>query len=111
MTLRELFLSVCLHTTLPCDEIEVRYAETPPESEAAALMYNSGRMEILFNPKIKKKTSRHKNTMVHEVAHLVVYQIKGRKPYIGHGYLFSNECIKLSMDYGIRVGHCRNAGD
>lgn len=108
MLLIELFLAVCLHTELPCEDINVGWGKTPKGSEAAAIMYSSGRMEILFNPQIKNKPSRHMRTMIHEVAHLVVYQLEDRpKPYTGHGYIFKTECIKLSVDMDINSAHCR----
>jgi len=81
----EVFMSICLFTTLECDNINVRYGHTG--SDGLAISYY-GMMSIIINPRINNEDS----ILVHEVAHLIEFQ-KGND---SHDYRFRLTCKDLS---------------
>ena len=63
----EVFMSICLFTTLECDNINVRYGHTGSDGMAIS---HYGAMSIIIKPHIKNEDG----IMVHEVAHLVEFK-------------------------------------
>lgn len=107
MSLTALFLSICLHTQLPCDTVDVAYSGMPSDVLGRATMYHGGRTVIRINRSIQG--GPHwllRNTMLHEVAHLVVWQEYPNKLLSHHGRTFRGACQKLANAYGVSHQSC-----
>jgi hypothetical protein len=70
------FDDVCAVTTLPCSEISLSYKDLPSNEAAKAYLTNKGNIGVWFNNDNKNLSdSVMKDLMVHELAHLIVFQI------------------------------------
>ena len=81
----EMFISICLLTTLECDNINVRYGHTGSDGMAIS---DHGEMSIIIRPLIKNEQS----IMAHEIAHLIEF----KKENYSHDYRFFLTCKDLS---------------
>lgn len=109
MDLLTLFLTMCMNTELPCDDIRTEFAETPFGIMGAADLYNSGRMAIRISPDIQHIHWKVIETLLHEIAHLMVYTQNletGTRINSGHNHKFITACKKVSMAYGRSPNHC-----
>lgn len=106
MTLSALFMTFCLNTDLPCADIGVEYAKLGRGVKGQALLYRSGRMKIQISEKHKTQSERRLTlTMLHEVAHLIVYATKGPNE-AHHGYAFKRACEGLALKSGMNRNSC-----
>jgi len=112
MELITLFMTLCLNTGLPCDDIKVSYGSTPKNAEGVAELYSSGRMEIRLRPSIKLKSSQIKPALLHEISHLVTFQdllLKGKTVNGDHNKRWLTHCKKLALDNDVAPRFaCRN---
>lgn len=121
MSLVALFMSICIHTTLPCDQVEVRYSnmESPKQGMwsgptvranvlGRASVYSTGRQVIEINSIMKNYDEwRVRNVMLHEISHLVVWQEYPNQQVMPHGRKFRNACYKVSRAASLRQDPCR----
>lgn len=110
MPLTTLFISLCLPTGLDCADIPVSYGSMEPSIEAKALMYSTGRYEIIVS-KTQALLPEYvlKESLVHEIAHIEAFESsrsKGRKINNGHGTSWLKACRSLSKQNGINTLHC-----
>jgi len=106
MTLSAIFMTFCLNTDLACADIGVEYAKLDRGIKGQALLYRSGRMKIQISEKHKTQSERKLElTMLHEVAHLIVYATKGPKE-AAHGYAFKSACEELALKSGLNRNSC-----
>lgn len=109
MNLTALFLSMCLNTGLPCEDINVGFGQTPTDIMGTAQLYNTGRMDITISTLIEDSAYKTRETLAHEVAHLVVYSNnlkKGQRLNWGHNHHFMVACKKVSRSVGMNPKHC-----
>ena len=81
----ETFMSICLLTTLECDNIDVRYGYTGYDGMA---IRRGGELSIIIQPQIRNEAS----VLAHEIAHLVEF----KKGNYSHDYRFFLTCKDLS---------------
>lgn len=92
--LQELFMSVCLLTTLNCNDVYVDYHVMSYRTEAAAIITESGRYGVLFNTDTRRAHGAEKKyLMIHEVAHLLVYEVDSTNTT--HNKQFMEICLEL----------------
>lgn len=100
--LKELFLTVCLNTSLACDDISLSYknlnfglSRFDDKTQAMAYMTSKGRLGIWFDEGRVKRMSETtlKQVITHEIAHLLVFQ---EDPIGGHGWKFVAVCRELA---------------
>lgn len=97
----ELFLAVCLITTFQCNEVNVAYVSLPFDTHAIAAVDYDGGYHIFLDNSIRRKTTSFKRKlMVHEIAHLLVYE---KDPTNNtHNEVFDKVCEKLSLAVGVK---------
>ena len=99
--LQELFMSICLLTSLNCNDIYVDYSVMSYKTEAAAVITESGQYGILFNSNVRRQHgSKKKYLMVHEIAHLLVYEADDTNTT--HNEQYKEICFELSAQAGLR---------
>ena len=97
----ELFLSICLMTSLNCSDVNVEYYRLPFDTHAIAAIDIRGDYHILVDPSVKKqKSHRQRNIMIHEIAHLLVYEIDPTNNT--HNEVFDEVCEELSEVFEVR---------
>lgn len=113
----DLFLAVCLHTSLACadirvDVIDTRYRDPHTKRwvtpEAMAYRTNLDRIGLRLSTKAAR-FSEEKLTglFVHEVSHMVVWT--EHDPLDGdHGRMFQQVCRDLAANVGVSRSNCRD---
>jgi len=106
--INELFLTLCLSTSLPCADISVRTYEfnKREQKEAMAYMTKSGKMGVLLDDStLRYSENKIKGLLVHELAHMVVWHTR---PYDGdHGHKYTVICRKLALEAGVSPNNCK----
>jgi hypothetical protein len=109
--LREFVLTVCLHTGLPCADIDVsaknlnkftRVGGVVHEQIAAqAYMTNFGNIGVWYDAKVIERDTNDDllELAVHEVAHLMAFKFE--YGYDGHGHQFTKYCKRLADSVGV----------
>lgn len=98
----EFFLAICAFTTLECEDITVTYYDGLEEDTYGAAAYDtSGNYYILINPEETrgKKEIFWKQLMVHEIAHLIAFEID--PTYTSHYGLYEEICQDLKERAGV----------
>lgn len=99
--MNELFLSICLMTTLSCGDVNVEYTRLPFDTHAIAGIDIRGDYHILVDPSVKKqKGFEQRKIMIHEVAHLLVYEMDPTNNT--HNEVFDEVCEQLSELMGVK---------
>lgn len=94
--LQELFMSICLLTSLSCNDVTVMYKVLPFDVVGQASMGVSGNYYILISNDVKlKRNANKKELMVHEISHLLVYEIDPTNT--SHDNMYIEICQDLSM--------------
>lgn len=99
--MHELFLSICLMTALSCSDVNVEYTRLPFDTHAIAAIDIRGDYHILVDRSVKKKKGfEQRKIMIHEVAHLLVYEIDPTNNT--HNEVFDRVCERLSELAGVK---------
>jgi hypothetical protein len=107
MSLTALFLSLCLYTPLPCDKVEVSYANLGTNVLGRATKMSTGRLIIQLDNSLKTSPDwLQRNVMLHEVSHLVVWHENPNRLLQHHGPTFRSACLHLAASYGAGKAGC-----
>lgn len=122
MTFKEAILTVCLHTSLPCEEVNVSFRDLndgfrhryDSVIDARAYMTNLGNVGVWIDVSHKGDENDSQSTKdileiaVHEVAHMVTFrQGHLRRP---HGHYFRKNCFELAEKVGVnKIVACKAA--
>ena len=103
-----LFLSVCLHTDLPCEDITVQHKMYYSWNKLGeATVYKDGRQHIDINVWTKDwKEYKLKRIMIHEVAHLSAWAKNPGKRIPAHGRTHQRECQRIAKAMEFRSFFC-----
>lgn len=94
---------ICALTALDCDAVHVRYGNTGGFDDIAiAGIDTRGEYHIIIDKSsVRRKSNKFMHQlMVHEIAHLLVYEID--PTYTTHGDLFQEACHDLVFRAGLR---------
>lgn len=100
----DLLLSVCVMTHLNCNDIHfhVYYNDLPMDVYAMAGIDHEGEYHIFVDRDVKRKgKSFKKEIAVHELAHLMVYDVDPTDT--SHGERFTAICEDLAKTVGLNV--------
>lgn len=101
----EIFLAVCAHTSLVCEDISVEFKKLPPYTQAQAYETNTGRMGIWISDEKRNRSEYfYKDLFVHEIAHLVRYTEKSTGM---HDRRFREICKELAKAVDVKKSACR----
>lgn len=97
----DILLSVCLMTRLQCDDIHFHLrANLPIDVYAMAGIDKHGEYHIGIDRDVRRKPNSFKRAIaVHEMAHLLVYEIDPTDT--SHGELYQTICRDLAEKAGI----------
>lgn len=97
----EIFFAICAFTSLECHDITVTYYSGFDTDTYGAAGYDAdGNYYVLINPEVKDKNEKfHYQLMVHEVAHLVAFEID--KEEISHFGIYEEVCEDLKEKSGV----------
>lgn len=105
--MHELFLAICLATTLSCSDVNLHRQHVGVNTLAAAAIDIYGEYHIIVSDDVTD--SDMKRILVHEIAHLLVFEID--PTYTSHGDLYDSICEKLARQNDLTPGKtCVNAG-
>ena len=99
----EIFMAICALTALDCDAVHVRYGNTGSfDNIAIAGIDTRGEYHVIVNRSAisRKRDTFVRQLMVHEIAHLLVYELD--PTYTSHGDLFQEVCHDLTTRAGLR---------
>lgn len=97
----DIFLTVCMLTSLSCNDINVQYDRLPFDTYAIAAIDIYGNYHIFVDHSVRKKKSAIvREIVVHEVAHLLVFEADPSNNT--HNEAFDKQCEKLSERVGIK---------
>lgn len=106
--INEIFLSVCMLTTLNCNEIDVSFKDLPSKYQAQSYLMNTGRIGIWVNH-IHEHESAYffKDLFVHEVSHLIRFT---EKPTGAHDKRFKEICKRVAKAADVHQSACNKHG-
>lgn len=98
----ELFLAICAFTTLECTDVTLAfYTEFDSDTFGAAGYDIDGNYYILINPEVQDKSEQFwQQLMVHEVAHLVAFEVD--KNNTSHFGIYEEICEDLKQLTGTK---------
>jgi len=91
----ELFLAICAFTALECDDVTVAVYQGFDEQTLAAAGYDDdGNYYLLIHPdSLEKSENFQKRLMVHEISHLIAFNID--KNNLSHYGIYEEICEEL----------------
>lgn len=91
----EIFMAICALTMLECSNVTVVYEPLPDENWHAVAGYdNDGNYYIIIDPAMEEKSDKFKRQlMVHEIAHLVAFDLDPNN--IKHYGVYEEVCEDL----------------
>jgi len=121
MDLITLFMTLCLHTQLDCDAVQVEYSKfetgrlvrstTPsliPKTLGRATMYANGTMTIEINGQMEPWAEwRRRDVLIHELAHLVAWTENPHRIIDDHGSIFRKACYKIADKAKVPRKRCK----
>ena len=110
MNLTTMLLTMCLNAGINCDNVTATFGETPRGTVGTAQVFTSGAMKIVISTKIENSEWRVRHTMLHELAHVVVYQhnmSEGKRPDPTHNHMFKKACKIVSLPNHIHALACK----
>lgn len=121
MDLITLFMTLCLHTQLDCDAVQVEYAKFEtgrlernlvpsgsPRTLGRATIYRSGAMTIEINEQMEPWAEwRRRDVIIHELAHLVAWTENPHRIIDDHGRSFRKACYKIADKAGVPKKRCK----
>lgn len=99
----EIFMAICALTALDCEAVHVRYGSTGSfDNIAIAGIDTRGEYHVVVNRHAvgRKRDSFIRQLMVHEIAHLVVYESDPTNTT--HNEQFQEVCHDLTTKAGLR---------
>lgn len=105
--MHDLFMTICALTMLSCSDVNVQYYSLPDDIYGVAGIDRNGQYHVLLDEDVKREKKHFKrNLLIHEIAHLLVYQIDPTNNT--HDEVFDDVCEELSLKMGVRPKHvCR----
>lgn len=121
MDLITLFMTLCLHTQLDCDAVQVDYVKFEtgrlsmysgpsglPQTLGRATIYRSGGMRIEINEQMEPWAEwRRRDVIIHELAHLVVWTENPNRMIGDHGSTFRRACYNIAEKAGVPRKRCK----
>jgi len=97
----EIFLAICAFTTLQCEDIKVTYySGFDTDTYGAAGYDKEGNYYVFINPEVDDKSEKfHYQLIVHEVAHLVAFELD--KENTSHYGIYEEVCEDLKEKTGV----------
>lgn len=110
MSITALFLSVCLHTSIDCESVEVSYSNLDRSVLGRATMMTSGRLIIKLAPSLGEAPLwLRRGVLLHETAHLVTWTENPDRILEDHGPTFTKTCEKLAKLSGYGDKICKDS--
>lgn len=120
MSLTALLMSMCLHTALPCEEIEIEWAPLKidvgprdswggkPILKGRATIYEGGRKLIQINERLKDWTDwQVRDVVMHELAHHLTWHKHPTGKYPAHGRQFRHACYEIANAIKVPTVRCK----
>ena len=122
MSLLALFMSICLHTDLACEDIEIEYSKLdapkvrntnaitlPPIVKGRATLFADGRQLIEINERMESWNEwQRRDVVMHEIAHMVVWHSHPDARIPAHGREFRHACYDIARAIGVPTKKCRH---
>lgn len=100
--MHELFMAVCLATSLACEDVGIVYVDLDKNVFAEAAIGVSGRYYIMFDPMKHWCELTDEELVIHEVAHLLVFEVNPENDT--HDAQYRSFCRPLAQKFNKRAG-------